>query len=319
MSLKTMLKPVWKAGFTEKDVILPDNTVINYAESPNNGKQALLLIHGQTGAWQDYSTVLAQLAENFHVFAVDCHGHGKSQKNPEKYKAKEIGKDLTWFIDAVIGSSAVVSGHSSGGLIAAWLAANSPKSVSSVVLEDPPFFSTEPAERWEKSFAYLDAYEPMHRFLNQTEETDWTVFYLKNSLWKKFMGKLIAYGEKYRKKHPHKPLYYFFLPQSINRMFYFMQEYDLCFGETFYNLSWFEDYDQVDVVSKITCPAVLIHTKSFIDKDGILIGAMSKDDASRANSLIPSSELIYIDSGHNFHVEKPKEFLKAFHSFVKTD
>ena len=128
-----------KAGFSEKQVALEDGTVLNYAEGPKNGP-ALLLIHGQGVSWEDYSTVLPELSKHFHIYAIDCHGHGESSKNPEKYTAEAIGKDFIRFIEKVIGEPAVVSGHSSGGLLTAWLAANSPKNVRGIVLEDPPFF-----------------------------------------------------------------------------------------------------------------------------------------------------------------------------------
>ncbi len=316
MSLKKILKPVRRAGYTEKNALLPDGTVIHYGESRPNGRQPILLIHGQTSAWQDYAAVLVQLSERFHVFAADCHGHGQSGKDPQKYTAEKMGADFVWFIDNVIKTPAVVSGHSSGGLLAAWLAANAPQSVCGVLLEDPPFFSTEPGGRWEKSFAYADACEPIHRFLNQTEEKDWTLFYIRHSLWGKMIGDkgvsgMLKYGAKYRKKHPDTPLHYFFLPESVNKIFWFMNEYDPRFGEAFYDSSWFENFDQTDTLKRIRCPAVLIHTKWRINDEGILIAAMSEDDAVRADRLLADSKLIHIDCGHDSHFEKPDEFLKA--------
>ena len=71
------------AGFVEKQAVLPDKSVINYGEGPNNGTP-LLLIHGQQVSWQDYSQVLTELSSHYHVFAVDCYGHGGSSKDPKK-------------------------------------------------------------------------------------------------------------------------------------------------------------------------------------------------------------------------------------------
>ena len=317
MSLKKLMKPVWKAGFQEKNAALPDGTLLHYAEGPENGNQPLLLIHGQTGAWQDYASVLPKLCQSYHVFVLDCHGHGKSSKGPEKYSAMAMCKDFAWFLSEVAGGPAVVSGHSSGGLLAAYLAANDPALVSGVVLEDPPFFSTEWGERWEKSFAYVDTYAPMHAFLNQSEESDWILYYLKHASWAAFlgdkkMGRLISYGERYRRKHPGKPLNYWFLPDSVNHMFWFIDDYDLRFGESFYNGSWFREFDQEKTLRRILCPAVLLHTRWSVDENGILMAAMSGNDAQRASRLIPNCELISIDSSHDAHFEKPQEFLDAF-------
>ena len=96
MSLKKLMKPVWKAGFQEKNAALPDGTLLHYAEGPENGNQPLLLIHGQTGAWQDYASVLPKLCQSYHVFVLDCHGHGKSSKGPEKYSAMVILPAVCW-------------------------------------------------------------------------------------------------------------------------------------------------------------------------------------------------------------------------------
>ena len=317
------IKKVFKAGFLEKNVTLKDGTVLNYAESPVNGKIPLLLIHGQTGNWENYWPVLNALAKKFHVYTIDCHGHGKSSKNPAKYKAKYIGNDFIWFIQNIIGCSTVVSGHSSGGLLAAWIAAKSPQSVTGIVLEDPPFFFTEKGIRWEKSFAYLDTYKPIHNFLNQSEETDWVIYYLKNALWGKFIGKngmskLIKSAVKYRKKHHGKPLYLFYLPSSINNMFYSLEQYDLHFGETFYNSTWFEDYDQAKILNEIKCPSVLLRAKAKVDNDGILMGAMSDEDVQQVNKLIKGNRLIEIKSGHNIHYTKPKVFINSFQSILES-
>lgn len=305
-----------ESRFYGKNIQLPDGDTLAYAESADATLEPLLLIHGQTGAWQDYAPILPEAAKKFHVFAMDCHGHGKSCKNPKKYKAKEIAKDLAWFVEHVIGKPIVISGHSSGGLIAAYFAGNYLELVKGTLLEDPPFFSTEQGDRWEHSFAYLDTYEPIHQFQNQTKEKDWVLFYLKNAAWGKFVGekgmaKMIRYAEKYRLKHPGKPLNFFFLPDSINHMFWFIDEYDLKFGETFYNGSWFDGFDQTEMLSRINCPTVLIHTKWSIDENGILMAAMSGEDAERANSLMKNSTIFHIDSGHDSHLEKPKEFLAA--------
>lgn len=69
------MKKVWKAGYTEKQATLDRGTVLNYAESSDENKTPLLLIHGQAMAWEDYARVLPELAKEYHVYAIDCHGH----------------------------------------------------------------------------------------------------------------------------------------------------------------------------------------------------------------------------------------------------
>ena len=315
---KPPLRQTMKAGFVEKQVTLADGTRLNYAEGPDNGL-ALLLIHGQGVAWEDYAKVLPKLSKYYHIYAIDCHGHGESSKNPEKYSAEAMGADFIWFIENVIGEPAVISGHSSGGLLTAWLAANSPENVLGIVLEDPPFFSSE-ASRTEKTFAWVDSFEPIHRFLQQSEEDDWTLYYLQNSYWLKFFGDgregILNYAISYREKHPNERLEIFFLPPSITNIFRSIDLYDPAFGDTFYDASWMENFDHAETLAKINCPSVLIHTNWSIGANGILLAAMSGEDAERAHSLIANNVLVDIDSGHDSHFEKPKEFTQILIDFL---
>ena len=112
---------VWRAGFVEKQLMI-NGSSLNYAEGPNNGP-VLLLIHGQAVDWKNYAKVLPKLSQQYHVFAIDCYGHGNSAHVPEKYSTVAMGTDIATFIEKVIGEPVLVSGHSSGGLLAAWLAA----------------------------------------------------------------------------------------------------------------------------------------------------------------------------------------------------
>lgn len=73
-SEERLIQKARDAGFVERQVLI-DGNVINYAEGPDNGP-ALMLIHGQGMEWEDYAKVLPDLAKDFHVFAVDCFGHG---------------------------------------------------------------------------------------------------------------------------------------------------------------------------------------------------------------------------------------------------
>jgi pimeloyl-ACP methyl ester carboxylesterase len=308
-----------RAGFSEKQARLPDGTVLNYGEGPGGGP-ALLLIHGQTVSWRDYAKVLPALSKRFHVYAVDCHGHGGSSKDPAKYTALAMGRDFKWFLEHVVQEKAYVSGHSSGGLLAAWLAAEAPERILGAVLEDPPFFSTE-AVRNPSSFAWVDSFQTIHGFLNQQEERNYTRYYLEHCYMQKLIGKgwtgMRRYVLKALDRYPGKPPRIFFLPPSVNRMFDMLNgDYDLRFGDAFYDNRWFDGYDREKLLSAIRCPSVLIHTGEHVSPDGILLAAQSDEDAQRAHRLIPENQLIKVDSGHDFHWEKPRAFAHLMADFL---
>ncbi|MDD4370467.1 MAG: hypothetical protein PHD56_05285 [Anaerostipes sp.] len=63
-----------------------------------------------------------------------------------------------------------MSGHSSGGILAAYIAGKLPEMVSGLLLEDPPFFNVEP-EEMQNTFVYKDGFQLYHHYLNQTKES----------------------------------------------------------------------------------------------------------------------------------------------------
>jgi len=315
------LKEMYRAGFTEKQIKLKDGTRINYGEGPNNGKTPLLLIHGQGMTWEDYAKVLPELSKHYHVYAVDCHGHGESDWNSEKYSAKAMAEDFIEFIDVVIGEKAVVSGHSSGGMIAAWMAAYAPDRVLGTVIEDSPFFSTEPGRR-EKTYVWVYGFQLYEDFKHQKEETDYLKYSLERSYWRKLFGdflwnKFTKDAVAYYKKHPNEPVHLKYLPPQINRLFESATyPYDHRFGETFYDNSWFKDYDQAEVLSSIKSPTVFIKATTNYDGD-LLIAALSDEDADRVISLLENGKRIDVDSpGHDIHYDKPKEFIQIMTDFL---
>ena len=117
---------------------------LNYATAGDPSLPPLLLIPGQTESWWGYESAMPLLAERFCCYAVDLRGQGRSSWTPGRYSLDNMGNDLVRFIDTAIGRPALVSGLSSGGVLAAWLSAYArPGQIIAAVLEDPPLFSSE--------------------------------------------------------------------------------------------------------------------------------------------------------------------------------
>lgn len=308
-------KAVEKAGFTEQQVAINGST-INFAEGPNNGLP-LLLIHGQSVAWQNWHRVLPALSDHFHIFAVDCYGHGGSEHVAGKYTARALAADLGAFIEQIIGEPALVAGHSSGGLIAAALAAEQPEGVLGVVLEDPPFFSSV-LPRAKKTFNYVDLSTTAHDFL-QSDASDFTAYQIQHSaLWALFGngGKNIQQNALgYHQRHPGEPVVLFYMPPLLNESFRYFDSYDARFGDSFYTGTFHQSFDHADTLSRINLPAILMHTNWQVDSNGILLAAMSGEDAERAHRLINDVEFFKVNSGHGFHFEKPNQFVQIVLDF----
>ena len=304
-----------RAGFRERDAHLPDGSVLHYAEGPGNGP-ALLLIHGQTGCWEDYCTVLPQLSRSWHVFAVDCFGHGHSSHSADRYALRPHGDALIWFVKNVIRTPAAVSGHSSGALLAAYVAAYGSPLVRGAVLEDPPVFSTEP-DFFPRSFAFLDTYQPLHQYRAEQPDVPWEVYYLRRCLWGRLFlpagvpEKLAGYARKFLKRHPKGPLQFFFLPPGLNQMFLYLRQYDSAFGEMFYDCTWHSGISHGQLMADIQTPTVFLHCKDSWTADGTLLAAASDQQARRAAALIRNCRLVELSSPHDIHQAHPKVFLQA--------
>ena len=303
------------AGFTEKQVTVNGSTV-NYAEGPNNGP-ALVLVHGQGMEWEDYAAVLPELAKRYHVFAVDCFGHGESAHDPALYSCAANGDVLIAFASQVIGGDYIVSGHSSGGVLAAYIASHDTEHVTACVLEDPPLFRVTPEEAQEGAgtFAWYDGYVVAHSFLQQSDVTAYPAWYASHSyLFGLFGGlqKLLAdQTAAFCAEHPGEHAVNAWVPREWTRGMYFMDDWDPRFGNSFYDGSWMAGIDQDAMLQQIACPVVYLKASTNYGEDGVLYAATTDDDAARIQRTISRCETTELKSGHDIHFEHPDVFVKA--------
>jgi pimeloyl-ACP methyl ester carboxylesterase len=316
---KHMMDGVWKAGFVEKQTTLPNGVLLNYAEGPDHGP-ALLLINGQAMQWEDYSKCLPELSKYYHVYAVDCHGHGESSHDASRYTCAKMGEDFGTFIETVIGKSCVISGLSSGGILSTWVAANRPELVSGLIIEDSPFFSVLP-EEMQNTFVWKDGFLLGHNYLVEKPDVSYPVYYFQHSyLWSLFGGlqKLVGdLAKKYQAAHPNEAIKLWFLPYNMTYGTMYMMNYDLNFCETFYNGSWFDGTDQADILSRVECPTIYMKVKTRYGKDGVQWAANSDEDALKVQSLLKYGKMIHItDTGHDVHFDNATEFSQIFIDFL---
>ncbi len=315
-------KALAKVNAVEKQAILPSGNVINYGEVAND-KPALLLIHGQMGSWEDYALVMPELNEKWHIYAIDVYGHGESTHDERLYYIDVNGDDIIWFINEIIGEPTVVSGHSNGALTAAYVAAYGGKNIKSVILEDPPVFSTE-GEDWEKSFAYLDTYKTLHEYNLSDKSECWEAFYLRRCYWGKLFMKnsmdgISNYAQKYHDKHPNDYVKIGFMPSAVWSIFKYVQNYDFEYGERFYDLSWNHGIAQRQILSDINVPCIYIHAKEMRADDGTFLCAASREQAERAVGYIGENcKLLETNtSDHTIHTVHKDFYITAVNSLLK--
>lgn len=331
------MKKVIKAGFTEKSITLPNGTVLNYGEGGESSNPPLLLLHGQGQAWRDYDAVLPSLAESFHVFALDCHGHGKSSHDKSRYSCKLMTEDFVQFLRNVIGTPCVISGHSSGGILATATAAACPELAAALVIEDAPFFCVEPDEMQEKNaIVWTDSFKLMHEYQSSGGEASFVEYYVMHSLLFSLFGNLnktiAASAAKFREKHAGEPFKLWYVPQSILRGVYYGDSFDLDFAATFYDGSWLDGISQEELLKSVSCPTTymkaktgyLWNNKMTYDTTGVdfskavLCCANRDEDAQRVVSLIKGCKLVKTETNdHLIHLKYPELFTATVCEYLK--
>ncbi|SDU44401.1 alpha/beta hydrolase [Amycolatopsis keratiniphila] len=294
--------------------------VLNYAEGPDNGPP-LVLLHGQGSRWQDYAKVLPTLVENHHVYAVDVPGHGGSGRlAPEDYTNARVTAMLAEFLKTVVRMPAIVSGHSSGGLLALGLAAHHSPLVSGLLLEDPPLFSSVLPRAEKTTGAVLMRLAA--EYLRDRPEEGFQRYYVERSGYFAFFGPfapwLVRYSLRWIDRHPGEPLRISFLPLIVSVYFAGLVHYDPAFGVAWDDGAWYEGFDTAAALAVVDAPVTLVHTTWWFDKhgtfysdDGVLMAAMDGDDRARAVELLGEPEVVTVKSGHLVHFERPKVYLDA--------
>lgn len=300
-----------------------DNNIINYYEIDNH-KPILLIIHAQGTNAKSYSKIIKNLTKNFHLILIDCYGHGKSSHNREKYNIVSQGNDLIEFIKNITTEKINILGHSSGGLIACYIASNS-DCCDNLILEDPPLFSSNGDRRF-NTFNFKDLSTVCHNYINQDKEKDFVYYYFMNQYcWnyfpeesrKKMKSKLGQFALKYREQHPEKNLKVPFWPKKFLEGFNGLNEYDPYFGESFYDNSFNADIDYVKLLSNIKCNTLFMKANTTIGDDGFIQGALTDEDLNQVSSLIKNMKIEYFNCGHSIHNEKTKEFIKSVNKALK--
>jgi pimeloyl-ACP methyl ester carboxylesterase len=285
---------------------------MNYSVAGEADLPALVLIPGQTESWWGYEDAMRLLAEEFRVYAVDLRGQGRSTWTPGRYTLDNLGNDLVRFIDLVVQRPVIVSGNSSGGVLAAWLAAYAkPGQLRGVVCEDPPLFASElsPACGHSIRQAIGPFFAVVHKWLGD----QWTIgdfagmqAAVPRELPRYVLIALTRMGilDRPGPGAPDGP------PQNL-------REYDPEWARSFWSGLATSGCDHSRMLSSITVPLLLTHHYREIDPaTGGLMGAISDEQVARAQALVSGAgqpvEIVDLpDMVHAMHRREPALFART--------
>lgn len=314
-----------QAGFKEQRFNTGEIN-LNYVIGPNNGP-ALVLIPAQMATWETYLPNLQTLSQSFQVYSVDVRGHGKSDWATGDYSWSSIGRDMTAFLRQIVQRPAIVSGNSSGGIIALWLAANLPQLVSGLVLEDAPVFSVEmPRFKEEDRFVY-DGLKHFVDHLGDINNRDLADYFRGQTLpvnkgkrekrmpdW--FVNILSYLIRRHQKSHPGKVVDIGYFPGVMRQLFYSISTFDPDFSRAFLDGRFYAGLNHAEALARVTCPTLVMHANWFRHPKYGLVGAMDDKDAQRIQELVPQAQLVNIPANHVIHRYKAAEFNQAVIDFA---
>ena len=303
-------------AFGERTVDLGE-VRMNYAVAGDASRPALLLIPGQSESWWGYEAAMGLLAEHFHVHAVDLRGQGRSTWTPGRYTLDLFGNDLVRFIDLVIGRETVVSGLSSGGVLAAWLSAFAkPGQVRAAVWEDPPLFASQTTPAVGQSIR--QGIGPLFAVLNkwlgdQCSIGDWAGVQraMGTELPPEMLRAMARMMPPEEGAAPAGP------PQNL-------REYDPEWAKAFVSGSVAASCDHAAMLAQTKVPVLFTHHFRTVDATtGRLVGASSDEQARRVRELVaatgsPLEYRSFPEMPHSMHEHDPKRYVETLLEWVST-
>jgi pimeloyl-ACP methyl ester carboxylesterase len=266
---------------TEKTFTV-DSFTMNYAEGPQSG-MPLVFLHGATLWWKDFEPLFQPLEKNWHIYACDMRGHGKSSRTPGKYRAVDFFPDVVNFIQKQIQEPVVLVGHSNGGVLALLTAAKIPELVQGIILLDPSVCFRDTTLQ---SIPLLnDWFVGMVDILNLTRSVKEVVA--------PFMSDLDETG-----LHEVESMI-----QSVDPEFIYMMG----------NNQFFVDLDLEHMANKVKCPTLLLYGETE------LMGIVRDSDVEFIREHIPQTVAYQIKgAGHSPHWDKTETTIEHIASFLKT-
>lgn len=96
--------------------------------------EPLLVLHGFSGAGQDWAPLIAEWSDDFQIIAPDLRGHGRSAKLSGVFRHQDAADDVIELLDHLGMESVKALGVSCGGNVLLHVATRQPERIKAMVL-----------------------------------------------------------------------------------------------------------------------------------------------------------------------------------------
>ncbi len=256
-----------------------------YAEVPGPGPK-LLILHGLTGSHDEFLHLAPILARQAHLYLLDMRGHGRSGR-AESYTVADYGRDVVAFLQDVVGETAVLLGHSLGGIVATWVAANRPDLVRGLILAEPGFYIMQHlASSWMQPY-FVSLRDRLRQHDAQGES----------------LAQMMAYAGQTSVDTA--------VPDAVRQRAMQLLHVDRAVLEPLLNSRLLGNQDPDVLLAQIYCPTHLIAAESGRG------GVMTLEDVQRVVAQVPqAAHTIVTGTGHDIHLDRPQAFFRAVVSFL---
>jgi len=249
----------------------------------------LVIVHGLYGSSDNWLNIGKHLAERFTVYMVDQRNHGRSPFS-ESHTYNDLRTDLAGFFEQHQIEKATLLGHSMGGKVAMWFAADYPEKIEKLVIAD-----IAPKD-------YMLLKEDSQYYLHQNillamQEIDFTQIKSRNDV-DNFMAQKID-DERIRQfllknvaKDKNTKLYKW----RVNAEVLYNHLEEIVGGV---NRNWLDDRIPIS-----SYPVIFIR--------GMKSNYILPEDEALIKEIYPDANIVDIpDAGHWLHAEQPRKFMKA--------
>jgi len=270
--------------FTER-YVHTGNVALNVAEfdSPSSDAPVMVLVHGYGSNWNTWGRVVDKLAAEFHLFALDLRGMGRSASYGKGSSRQTWADDVATVIPMLSDEPVYLIGHSLGGWVTASVASDHPELISKAILVEP----------------YSGAKSEVRKQARQRppEQRGIRARQIRSARTPEDLAASVS--EQYEGASE----------DSVRRISIMWFQLDPALEEG--PISRSEDEETFDdMFSSIKCPILMINGAA--DKGGIL----SQEESDRIEGLIPDARVLsWPKVGHSPHIARNHDFIRATKRF----